>query len=117
MSNVDSWCKACGEVDLPSELQDLEDAIHHHQGLYEHITAAYSEVTSCFIYLYDLYTSKKNGVFLQDYFALKGRTLEIKLECISKVRIGFAKLRNSIFIPTKGSLVWLISCKFSQVHS
>lgn len=46
MSNVDSWCKACGEVDLPSELQDLEDAIHHHQGLYEHITAAYSEVQS-----------------------------------------------------------------------
>lgn len=46
MSNVDSWCKACGEVDLPSELQDLEDAIHHHQGLYEHITAAYSEVNS-----------------------------------------------------------------------
>ncbi|XP_051245575.1 triple functional domain protein isoform X2 [Dicentrarchus labrax] len=45
MSNVDSWCKACGEVDLPSELQDLEDGIHHHQGLYEHITAAYSEVS------------------------------------------------------------------------
>lgn len=44
MSNVDSWCKACGEVDLPSELQDLEDGIHHHQGLYEHITATYSEV-------------------------------------------------------------------------
>lgn len=46
MGNVDTWCKACGEVDLPSELQDLEDAIHHHQGLYEHITAAYSEVTA-----------------------------------------------------------------------
>ncbi|RXN02072.1 Triple functional domain protein [Acipenser ruthenus] len=45
MNNVDSWCKACGEVDLPSELQDLEDAIHHHQGLYEHITVAYSEVS------------------------------------------------------------------------
>uniref|UniRef100_A0A3B3QET7 Trio Rho guanine nucleotide exchange factor n=1 Tax=Paramormyrops kingsleyae TaxID=1676925 RepID=A0A3B3QET7_9TELE len=45
MGNVDSWCKACGEVDLPSELQDLEDAIHHHQGLYEHITSAYSEVS------------------------------------------------------------------------
>ncbi|XP_029700567.1 triple functional domain protein isoform X4 [Takifugu rubripes] len=45
MSNVDSWCKACGEVDLPSELQDLEDGIHHHQGLYEHITATYSEVS------------------------------------------------------------------------
>ncbi|XP_064409238.1 triple functional domain protein isoform X3 [Latimeria chalumnae] len=45
MNNVDSWCKACGEVELPSELQDLEDSIHHHQGLYEHITLAYSEVS------------------------------------------------------------------------
>lgn len=54
MSNVDSWCKACGEVDLPSELQDLEDAIHHHQGLYEHITAAYSEVTSHLICIYNV---------------------------------------------------------------
>lgn len=54
MGNVDSWCKACGEVDLPSELQDLEDAIHHHQGLYEHITAAYSEVTSQFIFRYNV---------------------------------------------------------------
>uniref|UniRef100_A0A4W3J5E4 Rho guanine nucleotide exchange factor 25 n=1 Tax=Callorhinchus milii TaxID=7868 RepID=A0A4W3J5E4_CALMI len=45
MSNVDSWCKACGEVELPSELQDLEDSIHHHQGLYEQITLAYSEVS------------------------------------------------------------------------
>ncbi|XP_051527162.1 triple functional domain protein-like isoform X2 [Myxocyprinus asiaticus] len=45
MNNVDSWCKACGDVDLPSDLQDLEDAIHHHQGLYEHITAAYTEVS------------------------------------------------------------------------
>lgn len=45
MANVESWCKACGEVELPSELQDLEDAIHHHQGLYEHITTSYSEVS------------------------------------------------------------------------
>ncbi|KAM3929732.1 triple functional domain protein isoform 1-T1 [Leptodactylus fuscus] len=45
MSNIDSWCKACGKVELPSELQDLEDAIHHHQGIYEHITVAYSEVS------------------------------------------------------------------------
>ncbi|XP_026121165.1 triple functional domain protein-like isoform X2 [Carassius auratus] len=45
MSNIDSWCKACGEGELPSELQDLEDTIHHHQGLYEHITTAYSEVS------------------------------------------------------------------------
>ncbi|KAG7275464.1 hypothetical protein CRUP_008321 [Coryphaenoides rupestris] len=37
--------QACGEVELPSELQDLEDAIHHHQGLYEHITTTYSEVS------------------------------------------------------------------------
>lgn len=49
MSNVDSWCKACGEVELPSELQDLEDAIHHHQGIYEHITLAYSEVSVSFV--------------------------------------------------------------------
>lgn len=58
MSNVDSWCKACGEVDLPSELQDLEDAIHHHQGLYEHITAAYSEVTSRLILTVDIKSAK-----------------------------------------------------------
>lgn len=44
MSKVEPWCKACGEGELPSELQDLEDTIHHHQGLYEHITTAYSEV-------------------------------------------------------------------------
>uniref|UniRef100_A0A8C2XPW3 non-specific serine/threonine protein kinase n=1 Tax=Cyclopterus lumpus TaxID=8103 RepID=A0A8C2XPW3_CYCLU len=45
MSKVEPWCKACGEGELPSELQDLEDTIHHHQGLYEHITTAYSEVS------------------------------------------------------------------------
>lgn len=44
MGKVEPWCKACGEGELPSELQDLEDTIHHHQGLYEHITTAYSEV-------------------------------------------------------------------------
>lgn len=44
MSKVEPWCKACGEGELPTELQDLEDTIHHHQGLYEHITTAYSEV-------------------------------------------------------------------------
>lgn len=46
MSKVEPWCKACGEGELPSELQDLEDTIHHHQGLYEHITTAYSEVST-----------------------------------------------------------------------
>lgn len=45
---MDSWCKACGEGELPSDLQDLEDTIHHHQGLYEHITAAYSEVKNLY---------------------------------------------------------------------
>lgn len=45
MSKVEPWCKACGEGELPSELQDLEDTIHHHQGLYEHITTAYSEAS------------------------------------------------------------------------
>lgn len=62
MSNVDSWCKACGEVDLPSELQDLEDAIHHHQGLYEHITAAYSEVTPHFIYIFNVKLRVENYI-------------------------------------------------------
>lgn len=58
MSNVDSWCKACGEVELPSELQDLEDAIHHHQGIYEHITLAYSEVGNViFSILRDMYAT------------------------------------------------------------
>lgn len=46
MGKVEPWCKACGEGELPSELQDLEDTIHHHQGLYEHITTAYSEVST-----------------------------------------------------------------------
>lgn len=46
MGKVEPWCKACGEGELPSELQDLEDTIHHHQGLYEHITTAYSEVSA-----------------------------------------------------------------------
>lgn len=46
MGKVEPWCKACGEGELPSELQDLEDTIHHHQGLYEHITTTYSEVST-----------------------------------------------------------------------
>lgn len=46
MSKVEPWCKACGEGELPSELQDLEDTIHRHQGLYEHVTTAYSEVST-----------------------------------------------------------------------
>lgn len=46
MGKMEPWCKACGEGELPSELQDLEDTIHHHQGLYEHITTAYSEVST-----------------------------------------------------------------------
>lgn len=63
MSNVDSWCKACGEVDLPSELQDLEDGIHHHQGLYEHITATYSEVASHLDFIYYNLKTCKISVF------------------------------------------------------
>ncbi|XP_046887928.1 triple functional domain protein [Hypomesus transpacificus] len=45
MGSVEPWGKACGKGELPSELQELEDTIHHHQGLYEHVTAAYSEVS------------------------------------------------------------------------
>uniref|UniRef100_S4R977 Trio Rho guanine nucleotide exchange factor n=1 Tax=Petromyzon marinus TaxID=7757 RepID=S4R977_PETMA len=43
LSSVDAWYKACGDGDLPTELPDLEDAIHHHQGLYEQIATAYAE--------------------------------------------------------------------------
>ena len=34
----------CSEGGLPSEMQDLELAIHHHQTLYEQVTQAYTEV-------------------------------------------------------------------------
>lgn len=76
MSNVDSWCKVCGEVDLPSELQDLEDGIHHHQGLYEHITATYSEVASRpdFMY-YNLKTLEINIFRPIDCFNLTSRNV------------------------------------------
>lgn len=44
LSGVDAWCKMCSEGGLPSEMQDLELAIHHHQSLYEQVTQAYTEV-------------------------------------------------------------------------
>ncbi|XP_060118776.1 kalirin isoform X2 [Heteronotia binoei] len=45
LSGVDTWCKMCSEGGLPSEMQDLELAIHHHQSLYEQVTQAYTEVS------------------------------------------------------------------------
>ncbi|KAI4579141.1 hypothetical protein MJT46_000509, partial [Ovis ammon polii x Ovis aries] len=45
LSGVDAWCKMCSEGGLPSEMQDLELAIHHHQSLYEQVTQAYTEVS------------------------------------------------------------------------
>lgn len=69
MSNMESWCKACGEGDLPSELQDLEDTIHHHQGLYEHINAAYSEVCpSCPLYIENLPTYRLSHHYMRLIF-------------------------------------------------
>lgn len=44
LSGVDAWCKMCSDGGLPSEMQDLELAIHHHQTLYEQVTQAYTEV-------------------------------------------------------------------------
>uniref|UniRef100_A0A673LT71 Kalirin-like n=1 Tax=Sinocyclocheilus rhinocerous TaxID=307959 RepID=A0A673LT71_9TELE len=44
LSGVEAWCKMCSEGGLPSEMQDLELAIHHHQTLYEQVTQAYTEV-------------------------------------------------------------------------
>lgn len=46
LSGVEAWCKMCSEGGLPSEMQDLERAIHHHQTLYEQVTQAYTEVRS-----------------------------------------------------------------------
>ncbi|RXN07157.1 kalirin-like isoform X1 [Labeo rohita] len=43
LSGVEAWCKMCSEGGLPSEMQDLELAIHHHQTLYEQVTQAYTE--------------------------------------------------------------------------
>lgn len=60
MGKVEPWCKACGEGELPSELQDLEDTIHHHQGLYEHITTAYSEVSAQHMHTHILIIHKVN---------------------------------------------------------
>lgn len=34
----------CSEGGLPSEMQELELAIHRHQSLYEQVTQAYTEV-------------------------------------------------------------------------
>ncbi|XP_030643161.1 kalirin isoform X2 [Chanos chanos] len=45
LSGVETWCKLCSEGGLPSEMQDLELAIHHHQTLYEQVTQAYTEVS------------------------------------------------------------------------
>lgn len=44
LSEVDAWCKVCSEGGLPSEMQELELAIHRHQSLYEQVTQAYTEV-------------------------------------------------------------------------
>lgn len=65
MSKVEPWCKACGEGELPSELQDLEDTIHHHQGLYEHISTAYSEVSdNYFNHISEIYAQHKLSIHL-----------------------------------------------------
>ncbi|XP_041434121.1 kalirin isoform X4 [Xenopus laevis] len=45
LSGVDTWCKMCNDGGLPSEMQQLEMAIHHHQTLYEEVTQAYTEVS------------------------------------------------------------------------
>ena len=44
LSEVEAWCKVCSEGGLPSEMQELEIAIHRHQSLYEQVTQAYTEV-------------------------------------------------------------------------
>ncbi|KAA8593049.1 hypothetical protein FQN60_018504, partial [Etheostoma spectabile] len=38
LSEVEAWCKVCSEGGLPSEMQELEIAIHRHQSLYEQVS-------------------------------------------------------------------------------
>uniref|UniRef100_A0AAV2JZT6 Kalirin RhoGEF kinase a n=1 Tax=Knipowitschia caucasica TaxID=637954 RepID=A0AAV2JZT6_KNICA len=45
LSEVEAWCKVCNEGGLPTEMQELEVAIHRHQSLYEQVTQAYTEVS------------------------------------------------------------------------
>ncbi|XP_072301118.1 kalirin isoform X2 [Eucyclogobius newberryi] len=45
LSEVEAWCKVCSEGGLPTEMQELELAIHRHQSLYEQVTQAYTEVS------------------------------------------------------------------------
>eukprot|EP00063_Salmo_salar_P044871 XP_014019706.1 PREDICTED: kalirin-like isoform X4 [Salmo salar] len=45
LAGVEAWCKMCSEGGLPSDMQDLELAIHHHQTLYEQVSQAYTEVS------------------------------------------------------------------------
>ncbi|XP_023688517.1 kalirin isoform X4 [Paramormyrops kingsleyae] len=45
LSGVEAWCSMCSEGGLPSGMQELEMAIHHHQSLYEQVTQAYAEVS------------------------------------------------------------------------
>ncbi|XP_008301358.1 kalirin-like, partial [Stegastes partitus] len=45
LSEVEAWCKVCSEGGLPTEMQELEIAIHRHQSLYEQVTQAYTEVS------------------------------------------------------------------------
>ncbi|KAM6954826.1 kalirin isoform 1-T1 [Lycodopsis pacificus] len=45
LSEVEAWCKVCNEGGLPSEMQELEIAIHRHQSLYEQVTQSYTEVS------------------------------------------------------------------------
>ncbi|KAL2084885.1 hypothetical protein ACEWY4_020403 [Coilia grayii] len=45
LSSVGAWREACAEEKLPSELQDLEEAIQQHQNLYELFSNAYTKVS------------------------------------------------------------------------
>ncbi|XP_077393582.1 kalirin isoform X1 [Festucalex cinctus] len=45
LSEVEAWCKVCSEGGLPTEMQELELAVHRHQSLYEQVTQAYTEVS------------------------------------------------------------------------
>lgn len=89
LSEVEAWCKVCSEGGLPSEMQELELAIHRHQSLYEQVTQAYTEVSTQTTTLKVLVVLKLEPFiqhFLVRYFLWKnvqGNTQSTKLDFLN----------------------------------
>lgn len=72
VTTVPSWNDECVATDVPNGVTELEEAIHHHQNLYEAMCQAYTEVrfsTHYFLILWCLhchlnYSSQTTLVFI-----------------------------------------------------